>query len=101
MARQPRDVEIVRTFWKMFARDASCPWALRVYVVNNLAVSAKMAKEFPPIPGTYKPPVRNLDPNTDVSKDAPTEVEAAAASAVSDVKNFLKQLGGTDGDPQT
>jgi hypothetical protein len=96
MARQPRDVEIVRTFWKMFARDASCPWALRVYCVNNLAVSAGMAEEFPPIPGTYKAPART-DPDTTVSKDAPTPVDAAAADAVRDVKQFVLQLGGERG----
>jgi hypothetical protein len=101
MARQCRDVEVVRTFWKMFARDADCPWPLRVYCVNNLAVSAKMATEFPPIPGTYRPPIKNLDPNPEISKNAPTEVDVEAAKAVKDVKQFLKQLGGENGDPQT
>jgi hypothetical protein len=99
MARQARDVEICRTFWKMFARDASCPWALRVYCVNNLAVSAKMATEFPPIPGAYRAPVKNNEPNAEVSKECPTAVEVGAANAVADVKMFLSQLGGTKVSP--
>lgn len=100
MARQNRDVEVCRTFWKMFARDASCPWALRVYVVNQLAQSAKMPIDFPPIPGTGS---RNkaIDPTPGISAEAPTEVDVAATEAVSDVKHFLKQLGGANGDPQT
>lgn len=99
MARQPRDVEIVRTFWKMFARDSDCPWPLRVYVVNELAKSAKMAKpeDFPPIPGTASVK-KVVEPNPEISKTLPTVVDVAAASAVADVKNFLSKLGGTDGD---
>ncbi len=102
MPRKRRDEEIVISFWKQFARDASCPWALRVYCVNLLAVKTGMVCEggLPPIPGTYVPK-KVVEPSPIVSKDAPTEVEAAAAEAVADVKNFMKQLGGADANPQT
>ena len=100
MPRKRRDEEVILAFWKQFARDNSCPWALRVYCVNNLALATKMLEELAPIPGTAQ---RNkaIEPSPLVSATAPTTVEAAASSAVSDVKQFLKQLGGVDGDPQT
>jgi len=99
MGRFCRDRETVLKFWKLAAFDKDCPWALRVYVVNELAKTVKIATEFPPIPGTYKPPT-SLKPVTspDVSKDAPTEEDVAAQAAVTDVKQFLKQLGGANGE---
>ena len=97
MPRKRRDEEIVLSFWKQFARDASCPWALRVYCVNCVAKYAGVLAEFPPIPGTYRP-AASVTPSPEVSKEAPTPVEAAAAVAVADVKHFLSQLGGANGD---
>jgi|ERR1017187_5443882 hypothetical protein len=101
MARFCRDREVVLSFWKRAALDSSCPWILRVYCVNELAKAAKVATEFPPIPGSGS----GVKPKTEfspvVSKEAPTEVDAAAVGALADVKQFLKQLGGADGDPQT
>ena len=99
MSRFCRDREVVLTFWKLVAKSESCPWALRVYCVYQLALSAKVATEFPPIPGTYKPPTSR--PSLVVSADAPTEVEVEAADMLTDTKNFLKQLGGADADSQT
>ena len=96
MARFCRDREFVLAFWKQASRDSDCPWALRVYCVNELAKAAKVATDFPPIPGTYRP--KNIEPSPEVSKDAPTEVETEAVAAVDDVKNFLKQLGGANGE---
>jgi hypothetical protein len=94
MSSKQSDATIVRTFWKMFARDPNCPWVLRVYCVNNLALSTKMFDEMPPIPGTAKAPKGVSDPSLNTSKAAPTEAEAAAAVAVADVKNFMSQLNG-------
>lgn len=99
MPRKRRDVEVVLTFWKMFARDPNFPAALRVHCVNNLALSAGVLKELPLIPGTYRP--RSVEPLPGVSTVAPTEVDVAAADAVADVKNFLQQLGGVNVNPQT
>lgn len=95
MARFCRDREFVLTFWKQASKDSSCPWVLRVYCINELAKASKVAAEFPPIPGTGQ---RNkaVEPNPEVSKDAPTELEVEASNAVADVKQFLKQLGGPD-----
>src|ERR1039458_1651383 len=95
MARRHRDFEVVLTFWKMFARDEKCPWALRIHCVNNLALAAEVVKELPSIPGIYKP--KSIEPIPGASAEAQTEVEVEAATAVADVKNFLKQLGGTNG----
>jgi hypothetical protein len=67
-----------------------------VYCVNNLAIAMKVVPELAPLPGV--PRIKALETSPIVSKDAPTEVEAEAAAAVDDVKNFLKQLGGANGD---
>jgi hypothetical protein len=99
MARHHRDHEVVLTFWKMFARDPAFPAALRVHCVNNLALAAGVIKELPLIPGTYRP--RSVEPIPGASVEAKTEVEVEATAAVADVKSFLKQLGGANGDPQT
>lgn len=100
MARYCRDRDFVLTFWKQTSRDSSCPWALRVYCVNELAKAAKVAVDFPTLPGTYKPPLKKLGVDND-AVEPPTEVEVEAADAVEDVKQFLKHLGGANGDPQT
>jgi hypothetical protein len=94
MPRKRRDEEVIISFWKQFARDASCPWALRVYCVNNLALATNLLTETLPIPGTAQ---RNkaIEPSPLVSQQAPTPIEAAAANAVEDMKRFMKQLGGT------
>jgi len=98
MGRFCRDRETVLKFWKLAAFDKDCPWALRVYCVNELAKTVKIATEFPPIPGTYRAPIKNIEPSPDVSKDAPTEADVAAQGAIADVKQFLKQLGGANGE---
>jgi hypothetical protein len=96
MARYCRDREFVLAFWKLAAKDPSCPWALRVYCINNLAIAMKVVPELAPLPG-IRAVNKVPEPSPVVSKELPTEVEVEASTAVDDVKNFLKQLGGANG----
>jgi hypothetical protein len=95
MSKFCRDREFVLSFWKQASKDSGCPWVLRVYCINELAKSAKIAMEFPPIPGTYRPS-KLLETNSEVSADLPTDIDVAAAKTLADTKDFLRQLGGAD-----
>jgi hypothetical protein len=97
MPRKRRDEEVVISFWKQFARDKDCPMHFRIYCTYALAVHTGMipAAIFPPGIGRYR---EQLTPQVVSSAEG---VAVAETESVVDVKNFLKQLGGADANPQT
>lgn len=95
MPRKQSERTTVWALYRRIATDKKCPWILQMHALDRMAImSGTIAPaDMPPLPGTKRViPESVSNPSSDISKDAPTVEEAAAARGVEEVKNFIRGL---------
>jgi hypothetical protein len=92
--RKRKDDDIVRAFWKQFARDRKCPWSIRVYCTYALAVTIGM------IPANLAPPGVARYKEQAGAAELPPAPEIPEVPSTVDVTEFLSALntGGANAD---